>query len=469
MTKHYSCSVIRMSPGVVVPPLRFGGNDIGSYFANASGGSIAIDFRLPADSSSSQSVAAVGSRDLHFALTKTLNNTTGPVTKIGLIFAAQFADHPELLGLMFDLGFSGPNSIFDSVPREGCAVFVDAVRALRPNNLFNEELTYTAIHELGHVFNLGHMHDPLGFMLPSQTDGSHLALRDFAPSQKALLVLGDHAPEIEPGGNVYSDIGMLSGGGDYNVTTNVAEGPRPFGLEMRIDVAQREFWAFEPVELDLEIRVASGLRRTFAIPNTVDPGFATFNIYIDEPDGERRRYRSPVRLCSSGLPLTITNATPFRRDIPLFGQAGGYTFCRAGIHSIHAVMDLPGQGVLRSNVIDVNVLPHSNDQLYTKLRRSLTARDAPELLFYRPRRARDSVVHRLEAFADEHDWTASASSVRFAIARTLMRKRDAAAASERRKLTGRALRHLRRVADHEKTGSYRRYVAECLLKAEKLS
>jgi len=329
MSKSYNCSVIRMSPGVLVPELRFGGNGIDSYFAHASGQRIRIKFTLPDGAAAFQDQAEVTADDLHFALAKTLQNTAGPVNNIGLIFAAEFSGHPELLGLMFDLGFAGPSAAFDAVPREGCAVFVNAVQQLRPNNLFHEELTYTATHELGHVFNLGHMHDPRGFMLPSQFDGSHLDLRDFADSQKKLLELADHAVEIEPGGNAYGRIGTLTGGGDYTVMTNVAEGASPFGLEMHIDVAQREFWRFEPIELDVEIRAASGVRRTFSIPNAVDPGFESFGIFIEDPDGERRRYRSPTRLCSAVSLLTIAPSSPFRRDIPIFGQ-GAAVQCPRG-------------------------------------------------------------------------------------------------------------------------------------------
>jgi hypothetical protein len=396
-----------------------------------------------------------------------LHNSTGPVSKVGLIFAAQFKGHPELLGLMFDLGFSGPSQGFDAVPREGCAVFINAVRNLRPNDLFQEELIYTAIHELGHVFNLGHLHDPRGFMLPSQVDGSHLNIRDFAGSQKSLLALGDHAPEIEPGGKPYGKIGTLTGGGDYTVMTNIAEGTAPFGLELHIDVAQHEFWCFEPIELDVEVRIARGLQRSYAIPNAVDPGFEAFHILIEEPGGERRHYRPTTRFCSAAAPLAITAQSPFRRDIPLFGEGGGYTFRSAGIHRITTTLRLLDGALLRSNAVEINVLGHSRDDLYVALRDSLTAPGVPEVLFHRSRRARLSVLNGMEVFATKHSWTAAAPLIRYAVARSLLTKCESSlTAPQRRKLKLRAIEHLKHVAGHEKTGSYRRTVAQGLIASE---
>jgi hypothetical protein len=39
--------------------------------------------------------------------------------------------------------------------------------------------------------------------------------------------------------------------------------------------------------------------------------------------------------------------------MPLFGQAGGYTFRRAGIHRIQVELELTDRSMLRSNVVEV--------------------------------------------------------------------------------------------------------------------
>ena len=53
-----------------------------------------------------------------------------------------------------------------------------------------------------------------------------------------------------------------------------------------------------------------------------------------------RLYRSPVRFCSQESSLEISTDRPFVRDLPLFGQAGGYTFKTAGIHRVWADHDV---------------------------------------------------------------------------------------------------------------------------------
>lgn len=465
MSKRYDCFVVQMNPGVTVPALRFGGNPIESYFESGSQQKITIRFDRTHATSAFQNSADVVADDLHFALTDILQNQSRPVSRIGLLFASQLRGRPGLLGVMFDLGFKGGASDFDAIPREGCAVFTKAVERLRPGAQFNEELMFTAAHELAHVFNLGHIRDPLCLTSPSRKSGIHLNVRDFAPTQNKLLELADHAEEIQPGGKVYGAIAPLTGGGEYGVT-NVAE-DGPFGLELHVEMTQREFWPFEPVELEIEVRVIPGLQRTFFIPDTLDPGFEAFDLWIEDPDGERRRYRPTKRMCAITSELEITAGTPFRRDISIFGQSGGYTFRMVGVHRLHVVLKLPDGGALHSNTIEVNVLPRQESDLYATMRDVLTAPGVPEVLFYRTRRARNTALSRLEHFAETHDWTTAASGVRYAVARSLLNKREHQRdRSAQHKMTTRAVAHLKNVADDEKTSPHRRELAEAFLSAK---
>ncbi len=98
---------------------------------------------------------------------------TNKVNNIGLILADRFESRPGVLGFMFDLGFNpsgidSVNSIYTDVPREGCAIFLNAIRQIRPSDdAFSKETVFTAIHELGHVFNLWHLENPKTFMATS--------------------------------------------------------------------------------------------------------------------------------------------------------------------------------------------------------------------------------------------------------------------------------------------------------------
>lgn len=57
------------------------------------------------------------------------------------------SDREGLLGVMFDL---------DTLPRQGCAVFVDEIRARIPAAEAESRVVQAVVHELGHVLNLSH-------------------------------------------------------------------------------------------------------------------------------------------------------------------------------------------------------------------------------------------------------------------------------------------------------------------------
>ena len=300
---------IRLAPA----SLMLDGRSIATYFAegSASLGEPAIDLTIDTvsrpDDGQVENDVVTNALSLQSALKKTVRNgTQGPVRRIGLLVADRWVGDKSALGLMFDVGFN-PSSWrevprrYRRVPREGCAIFLDAIRDLRPSDsAFSDEVTYTALHELGHVFNLWHTTNPRGFMTRSGRNGVNPE-RAFIPDHRQFLSRCDQSDIVWPGGRPFESRNGLGPVGDDVRNRPATTSP----LKLRVSTSQKSFWAVEPVELDIELRLSEHSRRRISVPNEVDPGYERFQLWIDEPDDHRRRYRSPRRYCLNAGRLQV--------------------------------------------------------------------------------------------------------------------------------------------------------------------
>lgn len=238
--------------------------------------------------------------------------------------------------------------MFTQVPRQGCVVFLGAIAAKRSGAEFDRQVQFTSVHEVGHVFNLIHQISPLTFMASSKDDATHdNGAYFFGPTQTKWLMRCSTDADVMPGGSIFRDFGYQDSGADKPD----AGGP----LSLAVSTSSDEFWPMEPVMLNIRLSVAGSSKAV--VPAELDPGYKRFRVMIRDPDGSVRLYRSPMRFCSQASSMEISAANPFVRDLPLFGQAGGYTFRAAGRHQVWAELDVTGRRLLRSNVCEVNVLP----------------------------------------------------------------------------------------------------------------
>jgi hypothetical protein len=314
--------------------------------------------------------------------------------RIGLIFADQYLARNDVFGIMFDTPFDPtpvPSDV-SQVSREGCAVFLEAIYRWRQRlgeQAQHDEAIFTAIHELGHIFNLWHLEDQPNLMAssdPNQLHDSGFYL--FLPPHRTFLSHCTDSPYVNPTGSVFGSRGNL-GPNDSSVT-NIASTlsklrPHP-SLDLVISTSHQEFLPFEPVELYISARLKRDRKRTVtSLPDIIDPGYEDCKIWLDRPNGERVMYRPTVYYCQNpGYLNKVTASEPYERDISIFGQAGGYTFSMPGEHKIHVTIALPNGGVLKSNteIVNVKTLPQtkSGSPTYTRtLRSSKIAR----ALFYR--------------------------------------------------------------------------------------
>lgn len=405
-------STIPLTPDVL-------GGIINRFFV-ASKGAIDLDPRMFPEVSE-PARPAVSAYYLHRETAKLTENATVDtgVRRIALLYSNFYAPEPSAFGVMFDRGFAtsdDPNSSSQAtgVAREACAVFLGAIDRLKsPANEKMRQVVYTTTHELGHVFNLIHRAppDPPNLMMrsPSGTRAPTDAFFDFVDLDREWLSRAGVDRNVWPGGLPFRDrAGAESGDLPLRRTSNP--------LQLSISSSRQEFPLNEPIELAIRLSLRPKSRAALvSVPDEIDPGYPSFRIWIEDPDGELRLYRPINRYCSAGRALAVTRAHPFSRDISLFGQSGGFTFSKLGVHHVTCELVLPA-ATLRSNRVPLHVLPPRDDRTIDIA--LVHSRRVQRLFFYR------QVDHVKDALnlADQANDVASkplAGFLRYSIARCL--------------------------------------------------
>jgi hypothetical protein len=232
----------------------------------------------------------------------------------------------------------------------------------------------------------------------------------FEQGQRRFLHQASISPFVYPGGSKFESRGTI-GPGPENL--GVENRPMP-GIKLKINIDQKEFWYFEPIELDIEITSS----KLVEIPNRVDPGYEEFCIHITKPDGTIFKYSSPRHYCQNPSTLKIDGKHPFRRDISIFGQSGGYTFDTPGIYRIQCFFRISKENVLISNVLEIYVkdllLDNGNFLLTEK---SLTQQQTSLLLYHRSGQYRKAIVEELEVLGRKEQKNVLGTNIDYALAR----------------------------------------------------
>ena len=336
---------------------------------------------------------------------------------------------------MFDRGratLDDPNDLtqFTATPREGCAIFVGAIRNLRPDAAeFDREVEFSVIHELGHLFNLDHLTKPHTFMATSESSG---AFPDdyftFSPGQQRWLAECDSNPSVFPGGSKFEPVS-----GENEVQAQAARQSTTARVELRIGIANKSFPCSTPIEMDVELHLCAGGEKTLKVPDRLDPGYSDFKLWITHPNGERRQYRSPRRYCAPAVKLTLKAGRPVSRDISIFTGAAGPTFATPGLYQLQAQFDLGRRGCVVSNVVTVEAV--ANQKILTHERIKLFADPGVRALFYhRSAKVGARTIERLEAHLRERPHGAGANDMRYALVRALARGAEHAGAARQRVL-----------------------------------
>ncbi len=365
-------------------------------------------------------------RFLQEALTKlTMNPPNGPVNRIGLIIADQFEPSPGLIGLMFDKGFnpSGWEHVPDNfirIAREGCAIFLTPITQLRPIlSDRRKEIVFTSIHEIGHIFNLEHIESPPNFLSTSPVEMPFGAgACRFHGDHRRLLVRADIDENVMPGGSDFGSAGAFGpvANDPFRVITQQED------LQLKISVSQKEFWFFEPIELDIRLTSKNG---KYILPNEIDPGYDSFLIHITRPDGTSFRYKSPRAYCRNILPLIVSPSNRFIRDISIFGQSGGHTFQQPGQYSIQCIFNARRNLKLVSNKLSVFVQPPEPRNAYYRLaEKTLTSFNPALLLYHRNGNFGWKTVETLMDLCKKKRKGDLSSNIQYALAKYMAAKRN---------------------------------------------
>lgn len=468
---------------VAVPPLfandNVAGSPVVSAFGDGSNGLITLEIDrslLNQPYAEDRLGEEVSAFYLHKATRVTLKNPLDrKVNRIALLLSNRYT-YRQALGVMFDRGFATVDDPADpknqrelvGTPREACAVFLDAIRELRagaPDRDFDREVLFNCVHELGHVFNLQHCFAKPNFLTNSPPRGklpdNYDSYRRFADSHLELLRESPIPVTTWPGGSDFADHGMYA---SHSLPSHGRRTRRLFGLDLRIDLRRHSIAYFDPIELDVEIRVLPSVARRFRLLDQIDPGYGSFRVWIEEPDGERRLYRCPRHYCRPQRTLTISPARSFRRDISIFGQSGGYTFRRAGLHRLWVEFDPGSDPPLHSNAVELEILPMSKlDRAARECRALFTSRVGKVMLYHRVDDTGGRTAKRFLAFAKQYPRSALAVEASYAVARARAMSLSALTGDERAALVSDTLPILQRLAGSAVLSDHKRTKCESLL------
>ena len=463
----FTCRTAVVGSVPSVPDLRAWDTTISEFFSTASRtdqGQPAIDLLFDDSRESIDGPQNVTALDLHRALGSLVGRQPerGPATKLGLIFAGYYAPFPDALGVMFDEGFATGDDPLGHTdcyrkPREGCAVFLGRIADLyEPTSQpleYQKEVVFTAIHELGHVFNLVHR------------DGTHFLTRDFRPGgddrsyfsftdqDKRWLRRCPDSSIVYPGGRPFLGIDGRRAG-----EARVEEAER--GLAMASELSRDRVSTFGPLELDVSLSLSKEAAEEVSLPHEIDPGYDRFRIFIEDPHGQVAVFASSRHYCRSRKRLILQPGDEFKRDISLFGSARGYTFWIPGRHRVWADLQLPGGSTLRSTPSELEVLGPdvSNDEAF------FADPQIARLLYYRSAPVRSKAPQRLEDFLSQRPKLESFGAGAYALGRTwLDRAKRLVSKRSRKRYLERSLLWLERSLNHESLGTRQQRIAETIL------
>lgn len=472
MTARVDCFIGTLRDGLVLPPLplRLGHAPLERYLASAARDTDGRHLQVSVRTSALSSCTRPAYEETNIPTLETALNALFPgqpslglPSRVGIIFADTYKPRDSLLGLMFDVApFAGVEH------REGCAVFLDAIREFRkaePPARQEDEIGFTTLHELGHCFNLWHAERPRfapNFMASSETEifddnawfflsehESYLRLADAKASVSKYVLPGGSPFDVRPNG--WFQGGDIRGG----IRSDPARSPKGT-LQLRIRTDQKEIWHFDPLELEVELSVGARSSRLHRVPDEVDPGYDRFQIWIEEPDGRRRLYRAPVRYCANPRSLEIRTRQPFKRDVTIFAGAGGYTFRMPGEHHLSASFRVSARKVLWSNTTRVTLkAARPGLREFDDMARVLTRPRVGKFLFDRRSTLAARDVEYMAELTRRYPNSSAAASILFAVGAQVARE-SVHAGSERKAMARYARRLLSAAGGQRGLGRHRR-------------
>ena len=273
-----------------------------------------------------------------------------------------------LLGIMFDfgLGHAGPED------RQGCALFDDAIAANppppgTPNTAAwrKRETFFTAVHEIGHAFNLAHSFDKSLFNLgwiPLEDEFEARSFMNYPffvrggprafykrfryrfSSQELTFLRHAHPAFVKPGDRpFFFDHGLV----DPDLAT---------GLTLRLR-ANRERAVFEFMEpVALELKLTNGARDPRLVDRQALSIGDSMAVYVQRDRGPVRQVRPYSRRCMRAHKTVIEPDASMYAPLRMFAGVDGWEIAEPGTYTIQVVAKVDGEELV-SNPMRLRVNP----------------------------------------------------------------------------------------------------------------
>lgn len=262
---------------------------------------------------------------------------------------------PGLYGIMFDqMGRQ----------RQGCAVFH---RSLAGTSADKKRLQlFTAVHELGHCFNLLHSWQKSYATPPGTDDVRALSWMNYpwgypdgAPAFWAAFPFQFSDPELIHLRHAYRN-NIIMGGNPFGTGAALDDGEAfsdavedRSGLLFEIE-SKRMFALGEPVVVEFKLR---GLdRRGVRVHKHLHPNLGYVQIAIQKPGGTLMAYEPSIEHCMAIETERLDDANPSIYDSAFIGYGkGGMYFDTPGLYKIRAVYHALDGSRIASNTLTLRV------------------------------------------------------------------------------------------------------------------
>ncbi len=294
-----------------------------------------------------------------------------PAWKVHVLRLARPA-RPGLYGVMFDVA--------ELLPRQGCAIFVDEIRARAPEEFRDRRILHTVAHEVGHAFNLAHrfeqgvgradstsvMNYPDEFPAGEAEYWRRCAL-EFDPDELAFLRHGPRS-EVMPGTAPFHSADYWSAASGTRQAF-IPESPTP-GFDLRlIPPDNRGVFTFgQPVFVEVSLQNTGP--EPIPMPSSVlDIKAGRLEVLIERTSaaGSTRvpaeRFVPMVQRCvgrtidaTAGPTMLRPDDEPWRDNLNLSYGASGFAMAEPGSYRLTPLLTVePGGPVVRGRSLPVRI------------------------------------------------------------------------------------------------------------------
>ena len=299
-----------------------------------------------------------------------------PKWALWVLFARRHDIGRGLGGIMFD--DIGANH------RQGTAIFTDSfiqdAPAGDPNAAaWRQRMVFwTAIHEMGHAFNLAHSwqkslsHNggdpwiPLANNNEARTfmsypfrvaGGENAFFSDFRfRFMDEELTFMRHAPRrfVQMGNEDWFHNHNLEQDADHSLSN-----PGNFDLQIRPNRSENSYQFLEPVSLELKLRNASD--QALEVDHDLLEDGRHIALFVQRKEGKTRKWRALSSHCHETKTATLNPGEAMYGSHLVSASTDGWTIDEPGFYNVQAVVDIDGE-IVSSNVLSIYVNPPASKE-----------------------------------------------------------------------------------------------------------